>query len=54
LAIKAIKNKHMELKIIKTKKQYQEYLDWIDKQFDKKVKPDSPQGEKGTGRSFID
>ena len=46
MAIKAIKNKHMELKIIKTKKQYQEYLDWVDKQFDKKVKPDSPQGEK--------
>jgi HTH-type transcriptional regulator/antitoxin HigA len=36
----------MELKIIKSKKQYQEYLDWVDKQFDKKVKPDSPQGEK--------
>ncbi len=36
----------MELKIIRTKKQYQEYLDWVDKQLDKKVKPDSPQGEK--------
>jgi HTH-type transcriptional regulator/antitoxin HigA len=36
----------MELKIIKTKKQYQEYLDWVNKQFDKKVKPDSSQGEK--------
>ena len=36
----------MELKIIRTKKQYQEYLDWVDKQFDKKVKPDSSQGEK--------
>ncbi|MBI5370988.1 MAG: transcriptional regulator [Sphingobacteriales bacterium] len=36
----------MELKIIKTKKQYQEYLDWIDKQFDNHVKPDSPVGEK--------
>lgn len=36
----------MELRIIKTKKQYQEYLDWIDRQFDKDVKPDSPQGEK--------
>jgi len=36
----------MELKIIRTKKQYQEYLDWFDKQLDKKVKPDSPQGEK--------
>ncbi len=36
----------MELKIIKTKKQYQECLDWVDKQFDSHVKPDSPQGEK--------
>ena len=36
----------MDLKIIKSKKQYQEYLDWVDKQFDKKVKSDSPQGEK--------
>ena len=36
----------MELKIIKTKKQYQQYLDWIDKMFDKKVKPNSPAGEK--------
>lgn len=36
----------MELKIIKTKKQYQECLDWIDKQFDNKVKPNSPLGEK--------
>ncbi len=36
----------MELKIIKTKKQYQEYLDWVDKMFDKKVKPASSEGEK--------
>jgi HTH-type transcriptional regulator/antitoxin HigA len=36
----------MELKIIKNKKQYQESLDWIDKMFDKKVKPDTPEGEK--------
>jgi HTH-type transcriptional regulator / antitoxin HigA len=36
----------MELKIIKTKKQYQEYLDWVDKQFDNHVKPNSPLGEK--------
>ena len=36
----------MELRIIKTKKQYEEYLDWVDKQFDSHVKPDSPQGEK--------
>lgn len=36
----------MELKVIKSKKQYQEYLDWVDRQFDKKVKPGSPEGEK--------
>ncbi|MEJ7736279.1 MAG: transcriptional regulator [Chitinophagaceae bacterium] len=36
----------MELKTIKTKKAYQACLDWVDEQFDKKVKPNSPDGEK--------
>lgn len=36
----------MELRIIKTKKQYEEYLEWVDKQFDNQVKPGSPAGEK--------
>ncbi len=36
----------MELKKIKTKKDYQAYLDWVDELFDKKVKPASPEGEK--------
>ena len=36
----------MELKIIKTKKQYEQYLNWVDVQFDKKVKSNTPQGEK--------
>lgn len=36
----------MELRIIKTKKQYQEYLDWVDKMFDKKIRPNTPEGEK--------
>ena len=36
----------MELKIIKTEKQYQAYLDWIDKKFDSHVKANSPDGEK--------
>lgn len=36
----------MELKIIKTKKQYQEYLDWIDEKFDSNVKVNSVEGEK--------
>lgn len=36
----------MELKIIKTNEQYEEYLNWVDMLFDKKVKADSPQGDK--------
>ena len=36
----------MELKIIKTKKQYGEYLDWADRMFDKKIKPGTAEGEK--------
>lgn len=36
----------MELKIIKSKKQYNELLSWVDEQFNNKVKPDSPTGEK--------
>ena len=36
----------MELKLIRTEAQYEEYLEWVDQQFDWKVKPDSPTGEK--------
>ena len=36
----------MELKIIKTKKEHQAYLNWVDEMFDKKVKPNTPEGEK--------
>jgi HTH-type transcriptional regulator / antitoxin HigA len=36
----------MEIKTIKSKKQYTEALSWVDKMFDKKVKPNSPAGEK--------
>jgi len=36
----------MEIKTIKTKKQYGQCLQWVDEQFDKKIKPNSPQGEK--------
>ncbi len=35
----------MKLKPIKTKKEYEAYLDWVDGLFDKKIKPDSPEGE---------
>jgi HTH-type transcriptional regulator/antitoxin HigA len=36
----------MELKIIKTKKQYEQSLDWVNVQFEHKVKSNTPQGEK--------
>ena len=36
----------MEFKIINTKKQYEQYLDWVDVQFENKVKSTTPQGEK--------
>jgi len=36
----------MELRIIKSKKQYEQYLEWVDLQFDNKVKSNTPQGEK--------
>lgn len=36
----------MELKIIKTKKEYETFLDWVDEMFDKKVKANTPNGEK--------
>ncbi len=35
----------MKLKPIKTKKEYEAYLDWVDSLFDKKLKPNSQQGE---------
>jgi HTH-type transcriptional regulator/antitoxin HigA len=36
----------MEPRIIKTKKQYKQWLDWVDVQFENKVKSNTPQGEK--------
>ena len=36
----------MELRIIKTKKQYKQCLDWVEVQFENKVKSNTPQGEK--------
>ena len=35
----------MNLKIISSKKEYQQYLAWVDEMFDKKVIPGSPEGE---------
>jgi HTH-type transcriptional regulator/antitoxin HigA len=36
----------MKLKIIKTKQEYDSYLDWVNKMFDKKVKKNTSEGEK--------
>jgi HTH-type transcriptional regulator/antitoxin HigA len=35
----------MKLKVIKNKKEYQAYLNWVDELFDKKVSFNSPKGE---------
>lgn len=35
----------MKLKPLKTKKEYEALLEWVDTMFDKKVKLDSPEGE---------
>jgi HTH-type transcriptional regulator / antitoxin HigA len=35
----------MKLKQIKTNKEYETYLEWVDRQFEKKVKRNSPEGE---------
>ena len=36
----------MNLKIIGSKEEYQQYLDWVDEMFDKKVSPNTSEGEK--------
>ena len=36
----------MELKIIKSKKEYRNCLNWVDIMFDKKIKKNTPEGEK--------
>ncbi len=35
----------MKLKPIESRKDYEKYLQWVDNFFDKKVKPNSPEGE---------
>ena len=35
----------MKLKTIKSKKDYEAYLGWVDSLFDKKVKPNTSEGE---------
>ena len=34
----------MELQIIKTEKEYEHLLDWVDQQFDLNIAPDSKEG----------
>jgi len=36
----------MQIAPVKTKKQYEKWLQWADEQFDRKVKPNTPEGEK--------
>jgi HTH-type transcriptional regulator / antitoxin HigA len=36
----------MQIEIIKTEKQYQAMLDWVDSKFDKKINPNSEEGKK--------
>ena len=36
----------MKLGIIKSEKQYDDYLDWVDIQFNKNINPKSAEGEK--------
>jgi HTH-type transcriptional regulator / antitoxin HigA len=36
----------MALRVIKTKKEYLAYLNWVDELFDTKISPESPEGEK--------
>ena len=35
----------MELKVIRSEEQYQEYLNWVDELFDKQLSPDTREGE---------
>jgi HTH-type transcriptional regulator / antitoxin HigA len=35
----------MKLKIIKTKKEYEQYLQWVDQTFNKKTKINTPEGD---------
>ena len=45
LKASSLKEGNMELKVIKSEEQYQEYLNWVDELFDKQLSPDSKDGE---------
>ncbi len=36
----------MKISIIRSEHEYEQYQEWVDQMFDKKVAPDSPDGEK--------
>ncbi len=36
----------MKIKVIVTEEEYHQYLDWVDRMFDKNISPDSPDGIK--------
>jgi HTH-type transcriptional regulator/antitoxin HigA len=36
----------MELSVLRSEDQYEQLLDWVDEQFDKKIAIDSPEGKK--------
>ena len=40
------KSNFMTLRVIKTKKEYLAYLNWVDELFDTKISPESEEGEK--------
>jgi HTH-type transcriptional regulator / antitoxin HigA len=35
----------MNMEKIKSDKEYEDLLEWLDKEFDKKINPDSPEGK---------
>ncbi len=45
LKASSLKEGNMELKVIKSEEQYQEYLNWVDELFDKQLSPDTKEGE---------
>lgn len=45
LKASSLKEDKMELKVIKSEEQYQEYLNWVDELFDKQLSPDTKEGE---------
>jgi len=45
LKASSLKESKMDLKIIKSEEEYQEYLNWADELFDKRLSPDTQEGE---------